>query len=137
MKVVFDSNVFISALLFGGKPRLVFNLVLSGKIDLAISESILEEISEVLLRPKFKLSKSFVKEFIRELEEITELVEPKRRVKVVKADPDDDRIIECAIAAKADYLISGNKDLYELESFEDILILTPTQFLEKFNFPLQ
>ena len=60
MKVVLDSNVFISALLFGGNPRLVFNLAISGKVDLVISEPILEEIFEVLLRPKFKLNKPFV-----------------------------------------------------------------------------
>ncbi len=134
MKLVLDSNVIISALLFGGKPRLVFDLVLSGKIDLAISEPILEEIQEVLLRPKFKLSKSFVKEFIKELEEIAKIVEPKRKLKVVKSDPDDDMIIECAIEAKANYIISGNKHLFELKSFEGIIILTPAEFIQMDSF---
>lgn len=134
MKVVLDSNVFISALLFGGKPRIIFNLAISGKIELIISESILEEIFEVLLRPKFMLTKSFVKEFTRELEEIAELVEPKRKVKVVKTDPDDDMIIECAIEGKVDYIISGNKDLLDIKSFEGIIILTPLDFLNLHEF---
>ena len=118
---------------YSGKPRIVFNLVLSGKVELLVSEEILEEIHEVLLRPKFKLTNSFVKEYIKEIEEITRLVYPKRKVKIVKSDPDDDRIIECALEGKAKYIISGDVHLLDLKNFEDIIILSPSDFLTLFQ----
>ena len=129
MKVVLDTNVLISAIMFGGKSRDILEMGISGKIKIAVSQDILKELAEVLVDKKFRVPVSFVQQTIHELSEITELVIVTDRITVIKDDPDDNHILECAVSAKADYIVSGDSDLLGLKHFKKIKILSPSDFL--------
>ena len=129
MKVVLDTNVLISAIMFGGKSREVLEMGISGKIKISLSQDILKELAGVLVGRKFRASVTFVQQTIHELSEIAELVIVREEIKAIKNDPDDNRILECAVSAKADYIVSGDSDLLSLEHFRKIKILSPSDFL--------
>jgi len=129
VKVVLDTNVLISAIMFGGKSRDILEMGISGKIKIAVSQDILKELAEVLVDKKFRAPVSFVQQTIHELSEITELVIVTDKITVIKDDPDDNRILECAVSAKADYIVSGDSDLLSLKHFKKIKILSPSDFL--------
>ncbi|MBL6956049.1 MAG: putative toxin-antitoxin system toxin component, PIN family [Chlorobium phaeobacteroides] len=87
MKIVCDSNILISGILFGGKPREILHLCSSGSVVNSISTDILKEVEEVLLRPKFDLNEKRVYEIIRLFRDTFKLVNPEKRLSVVTADP--------------------------------------------------
>ncbi len=130
MKVVLDSNIFISGIIFGGNPRKIIDLIVEGKLRLYISSNILIEIKEVLERDKFGFSSDVTQQIIIEIESLSELVIPSKRHSVVKRDQDDNIIIDCAIEANADYIITGDDDLLTLKEFKKIKILNPSEFLK-------
>lgn len=129
--VVLDTNVIISAILFGGIPRKIMELVISGKVELKISNEIIDELAAVLRGKKFQFPEIAVEEVNSELRLLAEVVFPKKRIAVIKSDPADNKIIECAIEARAKYIISGDPDLLNLGSYETIKILTPRSFVEE------
>ena len=131
MKVVLDTNVLISAIMFGGKSRDILGMGISGKIKIALSQDILKELAEVLVDKKFRAPISFVQQTIHELSEIVELVIVINKINVIKNDPDDNRILECAVSAKADYIVSGDSHLLTLKHFKRIKIISPSDFLLK------
>ena len=131
-KVVLDTNVLISAIAFKGKPREVFNRVLNGQMQLAISEDILNEMEDVLLGKKFKYPKRVIYSIRNALEDLAEFVIPQKEVKRIKKDPDDNRILECAVEAKADLIISGDNHLLELKQYKNIRIITPSDYLKEY-----
>ena len=130
MTIVLDTNVIISALLFGGNPRRVLEMVLSQAVRMAVSRPILDEVEGVLRGRKFRYPHEIALNIIRELESISEIVVPVRRMDVIRADPYDNMILECAVTASADYIVSGDAHLLELKEFEQIRIVTPAHFLE-------
>lgn len=130
IKAILDTNVIISAVIFGGKPRMVLNLAVEGKISLFFSEPMLEEIREILGGRKFRFTASQLLAVERELEAISDTVYPDKDIKVVKDDPDDDVFIECALAADADYIVSGDKHLLDLKSYGSIKIVNAAEFIE-------
>lgn len=132
-KVILDSNVIISGLLFGGKPKIIFDAVLKGKLKLGVSNEIIREIYDVLKRPKFKLNEFFIKTFIIELENISEIVCPVKKLKIIKKDEDDNKILECADEFKADYIITGDCHLLEIKKYKKINIITADEFLNIYN----
>lgn len=130
IRVVFDTNIFISALHFRSSiPRRLLELAEENFFRLMISKQILAEIRGVL-SVKF----GYESEKLDALEElllpICEIVEPITRLKVVKNDPDDDKIIECAMDGAADYLVSGDKHLLNLRKYKKIVVVNPREFLE-------
>lgn len=125
-----DTNVLISALMFGGNPRLILEKVIRGDIELYLSEALISELGEVLKRPKFGLPLSIVNQILSELSAISELVRPSRSIYKVKVDPADNRILECAIDAKAEFIVSGDKHLLDLKEFKSIRIVSPQHFIE-------
>ena len=129
MIVVLDTNVVLSAILFGGKPRQVLEAALSGTIQLFVSEPMVEELQTVLQRPKFGVGARFVQTVISEVTAIAEWVEPKEQSEVVKDDPADNRFIDCAVAAKADYLISGDNHLLKLRQWGKTRIVKVEDFI--------
>jgi putative PIN family toxin of toxin-antitoxin system len=131
--LVLDSNVYISAILFGGKPRLIVQAALAGKIRLAISASILEEIEGVLSGKKFKFPEAPAREIVGEISNLAETFAPVEKVSRIKEDPDDNHILECALAASASAIVSGDSHLLALESFRGIPILNPGECLEKYK----
>ena len=132
-RIVLDTNVLISALLFGGKPRRVLDLVISGSADCTLSTVILDELKDVLQRPKFGFPADVCFHIIEELHGACDIISPSVSVEVIRSDPDDDRILECAKEAQADFIVSGDPHLLDLGTFEKTRILSPADYLKEFE----
>jgi len=133
LKVVLDTNVLISATIVRGNQFRILELGRLKEIQIISSPQILEEFREVLNRPRFGLSQESIEEAINELKNIAQIVHPQEKVDVVKEDPDDNAIIECAIAGKADYIITGDNDLLELKEYKWIKIRNSQSFIQETN----
>lgn len=124
-KVVLDTNVFISAILTRGQPRKVVEMARKGTIELAVSEAILGAI-ERILRLKLHRADWEIDAILRGIRDISTFVSPGQRLTVITADDADNRVLECAVAAKANYIVSGDtRHLLPLKTFEDISIVSP------------
>jgi putative PIN family toxin of toxin-antitoxin system len=131
-KVVIDTNVFVSGLTFKGKPREVLNLIWRGDIEACISFFILKELEETL-KKDFSWDRDQIKYTVEKIKAKTILVQPKNRVSVIKENDDDNRILECAIEGRVQYLISGDrKHLLPLKEYQGAKILSPAEFLKLF-----
>jgi putative PIN family toxin of toxin-antitoxin system len=126
---LFDTNIFISAILFGGLPSVLLDKAVAGLIQLVTSPVLLDEL-EGKLRHKFKWTEQKISETRLELENLCEVVSTVESLHIIKDDPDDDRVLECAVAGRADYIISGDKHLLRLGEFRGIRILTIRQFMD-------
>lgn len=129
MNIVCDTNVLISGVLFAGHSREIIRLAASGGVTNAISSGILREAEEVLQYPKFSLRPEQVLSIIGLFRDTFELVVPYRRVNAVRADPDDNQILEAALAADADFVISGDRHLLDLSEWRDVSIVSPARFM--------
>ena len=130
--VVADSNIFISAFLRGGKPLELLELARAGQIELAVSTPILEETARVLAT-KFKVPEDDILAFYEELRGFTKRVEPPETLDVVPGDKTDSRIIECAVAAKSDVIVTGDSHLLDLGEFRGIKTQRVAAFLAGFH----
>ena len=130
-RIVLDSNVIISGILFGGHPGRLLEHALDGSLQCFLSLPILDEIREVLQRPKFGLSSEQALTLIEELHDLCCIVTPKTGVRVIDADPDDNMILECASAANAHIIVSGDSHLLDLGQWKGIRILTPFDFAKE------
>jgi len=126
-----DSNVIISGFLFGGPPARLLEHIVKGTIHCFTSLPILDEVREVLQRPKFGLSPEQAFRLVEELHNSCALVKPSRRIRAILADPDYDMILECASEASADLIVSGDSHLLDLGCWEHILILSPSNALRE------
>ena len=131
LKVVIDTNVLVSALLKSGSvPDLVLSFILEKKLIMCLSQAIATEYEEVLERAKFKkLDRKEVKNLIARLKSNALWAEPNFRLEVAKLDPDDNKFLECAQAAGADFLVTGNTKHFPPEKFKKTRIATPAGFL--------
>jgi len=134
-KVVIDANLFVSAILTPtGKPAKILDLVLDKKIKLAISFSILGEIREVLLYPHLKklhgLGEKEIEQKLNRIIKFASFTPGDIKLTVIKADPSDNKYLECAVEGEVDYLISGDRHLKDLGSYSGIKIISPANFLE-------
>lgn len=120
LKVVLDMNVLIAAILFGGKPRQILEKAIRGEIRLCLSEPILEELKGVLQRSKFDYSPEMIQFILTELTGIADLVNPSETIGVVLEDPEDNRILECAVETEANYVITGDFHLLKLSRYRNI-----------------
>jgi putative PIN family toxin of toxin-antitoxin system len=126
-RVVVDSNVLVSALARGGKPAEIVLLAGRGEIEMCLSPFIFDEIARGLSGPKFGWERSRVIEALQALP--AEIVDAGAPRLTVSRDPKDDPILECAEAARAGFVVSGDRDLLVLEQHGDIVILRPADFL--------
>jgi uncharacterized protein len=124
-----DSNILISALVFGGNPLHLLEMAFSGDVLLFISDAILQETLRVL-RDKFRLSEERMARAERLIDACTTRVKPSGKIDVVKEDPDDNRVLECAEAAGCEYIITGDLDLLRLGMYREIRVVTVRSFLE-------
>lgn len=129
IRVVADTNIYISALMFGGLPGAFLDLAFKGAVQLVISPILLDELDEKL-RMKFSLSSNDADLVRQRLETTAHLVSTVSTLAVIKADPDDDRVLECAIAGHADYIVSGDRHLLKPSSYEAIPIVTVRHFMD-------
>jgi putative PIN family toxin of toxin-antitoxin system len=133
VKVVIDTNIFVSSF-FGGNPRKIIDLWKNEKITLCLSNAILDEYVDVLGRIGLKEED--------ELEELLSLFSKgfnivfttkTPKIKIIKNDPDDDKFVECAVALKAQTIITGDKEVLAIKEYMGIRILTPQKFLGKYK----
>jgi len=130
LKVALDTNVLVSATLFSGNPEKILDLAEEGKIKILISEKILEEFREVL-QEKFGFSLSMAELAASGIREISSLITPTQRLTVIKEKEADNRVLECAVEGRAQYIVSGDtKHLQPLKEYQEIKILSPAQFLK-------
>ena len=125
MRVVFDTNVFIAAAIKEGFTNNLIELSAEGQIELLTSEEILEELRQKLSN-KFKWKKEKIDLFINRLQTNTKIVTTtKSRIKAVDRDPEDNKILECAISGNADIIVTADQDLIKLKEFRGIAIIHP------------
>ena len=133
-RIVIDTNVVVSALLFGGVPGKLVPLWKGGSIRPLLSKEIIAEYLKVLAYPKFELSEEEINYLLsQEILPYFEIVTVKPGRVIVQEDPSDDMFIRCAIDGKAKMIISGDQHLLALRSYGKVKILTPSQFLKQFK----
>ena len=131
-RLVIDTNVVVSALLFGGVPGKLVPLWKSGRIRALASKEMIGEYLRVLAYPKFKLSEEEINFLVyHEILPYFEVVRVRRGRVIIRDDPSDDKFIRCAKSGKASIIISGDQHLFRLKSYGKIKILTPSQFLKE------
>ena len=130
MRVVFDTNVFVSVLINpDGLPALALSLTRYDGARLLMSSAIFIELQRVLFE-KLKYNPEKTTSFLAILAKYSEPVSPRHTLRVVRDDPTDDRILECATEGKADAIVSGDRHLLALKEFRKIPILTVREFVD-------
>jgi putative PIN family toxin of toxin-antitoxin system len=133
IRVVADTNVLVSAIVFGGISSKILDLARDDKIELLTSKAILYELAGVL-ESKFQFTPDRIKETLFEIGTISTIVNPDRSISIIKADKADNRILECAVKGKVQYIVSGDtKHLQPLGSYRGITILSPAGFMKRFQ----
>lgn len=132
-RVVLDTNVYISAIIFGGKPRELLDKIISGNVELFFSPAIIEELTGVLLRPKFHFTESFIRQIVSELVSLGDFVSPGTKIEEITDDPEDNRILERAVECNAEYIVTGDRHLLDLGNFRKTEIVTVADFLYLWN----
>jgi len=130
LRILLDTNIYISAILFKGKPRQILQELVDEKVTGYISNEILKELEDTLSKPKFRLTNDFIQIILSEIREVTKLVSitPLNNYLDLR-DRDDYHILEAAFSAKVDYLITGDKDLLSLEKIQEFKIVSVDEYL--------
>ena len=129
LSVTADTNIYVSALNFGGPPDRVLDLARAGEIRLAISDEIREGLADVL-RFKFGWSEEAIEIATQRIGDFAEHVYPLQVVRLVQEDPSDNRILECAQMGRSEYIVTGDRHLLKLGRFGNAEIVRPAEFLE-------
>ncbi|MBC7811370.1 MAG: putative toxin-antitoxin system toxin component, PIN family [Burkholderiales bacterium] len=132
MVVILDTNVVVSGLMWAGPPSKILEAARDEQIQLIATDVLIAELLDVLSRSKFErrlnaMGKT-VEAFMTNYRALVKLVEP-AAIQPVSRDPDDDDILACAVAGKADYIVTGDDDLLILEQYQGIQIVEVSQFL--------
>ena len=134
MRVVLDANVLISAVISSkGSPATILSYWREDRLELILSEAILQEVDRVMHHPRiqerYRLSEELIEQFLLLLREGGILVEPEEEVDAVEADASDNRYLECALAGHSTYVVSGDRHLLDLREYRGIQILAPREFV--------
>jgi len=134
IKVVFDTNVWVTIFLKKAVSREFSEILKEGNAEVYVTKALLEEISKVLMYPKLtkllETAEVSPREIFKRIVENSVLVNPQLKLHVVKEDPEDNKILDCAVKAQADFIISGDRHLLKLKKFRNIRIVTPRDFLD-------
>lgn len=132
IRLVLDTNTLISAIGWrDSKQRRILEACLFKKYLLIESDDLLKEFLTVISRPKFSfVSEEQKREFVTRLISHCEIVEPKKKLNIIKQDPADNKVLECSLAGKAHYIITGDRHLLNLKQFGKTAILTASEFLQ-------
>ncbi len=130
MRVVPDTNVLVSAIVFGGPPRRLVELAAEGHVRLILSPPLIEELREVLRR-KFGFSDAAAYQAEALLRRISIVVQPEREVAIISEDPEDNRVLEAAHAGDADVIVSGDRHLLSLERVGATAIMNSRDLLNR------
>ena len=136
MRIVLDTNVVLSALLWRGTPHQLLTAIgQQPSVQLNSSAALLDELADVLTRPsatkRLAVIGKTAREVLSDYVEVLELVEPTTVPRVVLGDPDDDQVLAVALAAHADLIVSGDSDLLNIASYEGIPIVTVAQAVQR------
>lgn len=137
MRTVPDTNIVVSGLLWRGNPRRVLDAARDGIIELYTSPVLPEELEDVLSREKFanrlEAAGLSVQELVEGYSALATVIDAEPIEPVIIRDPDDDVILDCAISAEAEIIVSGDDDLLHLKEHQGIRILTATNFLAELS----
>ena len=133
MKVIIDTNVFISGVFWSGSPSKILQLWKNGKIQLVLSNEILEEYQRVVNEISEKFSNIDIAEIMALLVEKSIICNSKPFEKQICTDPNDDMFLECAVSNQIKYIISGDKNLLKTSGYNNITVLKPNEFLKLFH----
>ena len=135
-KIVLDTNVVVASLISNGIPFKIINeLAFENKVTVCISGPIFEEYVEVLSRPKFSVFKDFksrAETFITKIQEVAVKFSPDIKLNVI-SDEADNRFLELSVYAQADYLITGNTNDFTENKYENVDIVTPREYWDKYS----
>lgn len=134
LKVTADTNVLVSATIAKGNEFELLKLAYGGKIELILSPSILKEFREVISRTKFGFSEQQVNSIFKQIINICTIVTPSIKLDVVKEDPSDNKILECAETGKVEYIVSGDNHLLKLKAYGNIQIIRTFEMLKIIRF---
>jgi putative PIN family toxin of toxin-antitoxin system len=135
IKVVLDANIFVSSIIVPkGNSAQIIDLIVKEKIELIISQSILEEVRRVLFYPHIQKrhphNPEAVETFIKKWTHLAHFSKGEVKIDAVKDDPTDNKYLECAVEGQAHYIVSGDKHLKNLKEFQGIKIVEPSAFLK-------
>jgi putative PIN family toxin of toxin-antitoxin system len=131
LRVTADTNIFVSAIVYRrGNPRRFLQMALAGEINLTVSQPILDEMADVLAR-KFDATQADIEEAKAIVARAARTVTPAVTLDVIKEDPPDNRILECAVSGGSDYIVTGDKDLLRLKQYDSIRIVKVADFLAR------
>lgn len=135
MRIVADTNIVVSGLLFGGLPLRVLDAGKTGIVELCTSLALLTEFAEVIERPQFdrKFAETGIsrRRMVSDYAEISTVISPTKLGGQVSRDHDDDEVIACALAADCEFIVTGDNDLLILKEYRGIKIATATEFLRE------
>lgn len=134
MRILIDTNILISALFFGKFPKEFLNEVLKSNFEVCINEQILSEYEKTIAKKIARRKNILDEELFEKFFVAVKIFEISSDLKVCR-DPDDDKFINCAIDAKAIYIVSGDNDLLTLKNFAGIEIVTAREFYDKYIKP--
>ena len=130
MKIVIDSNVFISSFFWGGHPREVFERVINGFDELYITDEIIAEITSVMNNGKFNANSIEIEDYVKIIEKYSKKIVSKNVSKTISRDKNDDKILQCGLDGNVDFIVTGDKDLLVLKEYETIKIIKPKDYLD-------
>jgi putative PIN family toxin of toxin-antitoxin system len=130
MKIVLDSNIFVSSFYWAGNPRKVFDRVTNGLDELYITDEILKEIYSVMSNKKFDTSIDEIKEYVNIIESYSIKLPSKNMPEKVSRDKDDNKILQCGFDGNVDFIITGDNDLLILKEYKKIKIVKPKEYLD-------
>jgi putative PIN family toxin of toxin-antitoxin system len=135
MRITLDTNVLISSLIVaGGSADQVMRFVRDGEVEMVLSQFILDELARVLTQ-KFELPTKAVQKAVQRFQRLATIVQPTITIDIIKEKEDDNRILECAVAGKVDYLVTGDKrHILPLRSIQGIPIVAVSEFLQKYKY---
>ena len=131
MRLVLDTNVVASGLLWDGRPAQLVDAAQTGEVELFTSRVLLAELARIFRRAKFAraiaASGTSLEDLVLGYAELATLVTPAPIPPTVLTDPDDDHVLACALASNAELIVSGDRDLLSLKTFRGISIVTPAE----------
>lgn len=132
MIAVIDTNVLISAIFWTGRPKQLLNKIRHGEITFLTSQILLDEFNKILVRADkpFKLSEKEAEQVVETMRNLAEVIQPRSRVSIC-GDENDNRVLECAVDGRAEWIISGDLHLLELQSYQGVKVVTVGDFLNQ------
>ena len=130
MKIVIDSNIFVSSFFWGGHPREVFERVINGLDELYITDEIINEITSVMNSSKFIVDSSEIEDYIKIIEKYSKKIVSRNNIESISRDKNDDKILQCGLDGDVDFIVTGDNDLLVLIEYETIRIMKPKEYLE-------